>query len=181
MELLVHEGFEGFSVNRLAKVCQVSVATLYIYYQDKNDLIIKIAREQITTMGQAMMKGFDPESSFEEGMRRQWANRYQYLVKNPLVGPFMEQLRSSTYMEEVIGSFINDFKGSMERFYKNAVARGEVAPLPFAVFWSIAFAPLYSLLRFHKEKKTVDGSAFKLTEKVLWQTFDLAMKALKPS
>ena len=42
IELLVRSGVEGFSVNKLAKACGISVATLYIYYRDKDDLIRKV-------------------------------------------------------------------------------------------------------------------------------------------
>ena len=45
LKMLVNEGLEGFSVNKLAKRCGISVATLYIYYKDKDDLILKIAKE----------------------------------------------------------------------------------------------------------------------------------------
>ena len=39
IEQIVQDGFQGFSMNKLAKACNISVATLYIYYQDKDDLI----------------------------------------------------------------------------------------------------------------------------------------------
>ncbi|WP_245895661.1 TetR/AcrR family transcriptional regulator [Flavobacterium album] len=45
IELLVKEGFQGFSMNKLAKASGISVATLYIYYQDKDDLIKQIGIE----------------------------------------------------------------------------------------------------------------------------------------
>ena len=46
MELVVKGGLENFSVNKLAKECGISVATLYIYYKDKDDLITKVAIEE---------------------------------------------------------------------------------------------------------------------------------------
>ena len=45
IELIVSDGFEGFSMNKLARLCKISVATLYIYYQHKDDLIKKIGIE----------------------------------------------------------------------------------------------------------------------------------------
>lgn len=179
VELLVKDGLEGFSVNKLARACGISVATLYIYYKDKDDLIIQIAREEITQINAEIMQGFDPDASFEEGMRVQWENRRKALTKNPVHLTFMEQLRGSTYHQYINEHFMEDFKQSMGRFAKNAVARGEIRELPIAVFWSVAFAPLYSLLRFHNEGKTIAGNPFQLTDKLLWQTFDMVIKALK--
>ena len=45
LELLVNQGFEGFSMQKLAKAAKVSPATLYIYYKDKEDLITSIGIE----------------------------------------------------------------------------------------------------------------------------------------
>ena len=39
MELIVLEGFDGLSMHKLAKSAGVSVATIYIYYKDREDLL----------------------------------------------------------------------------------------------------------------------------------------------
>jgi TetR/AcrR family transcriptional repressor of multidrug resistance operon len=54
IELIVKNGLEGFSMNKLARACNVSVATLYIYYKDRDDLIIKVAVEEGRLMGDAI-------------------------------------------------------------------------------------------------------------------------------
>lgn len=178
-ELLVKDGFEGFSVNNLAKVCGISVATLYIYYKDKDDLIVKIASEEMNKMTSAIFKDFDPEAGFEAGMRIQWKNRYRYMIKNPQSAPLLEQLRSSTYQKAIFKSTIDEFSNMMGRFFHNALSKGEIDEYPVGVFWSVAFAPLYSLIRFNSEGTSVGGKPFKITDKLVWQTFDLVMKAFK--
>jgi len=45
IELLVEYGFEGFSMQKLAREVGISPATLYIYYSDKEDLIKKLGLE----------------------------------------------------------------------------------------------------------------------------------------
>jgi TetR/AcrR family transcriptional regulator, multidrug resistance operon repressor len=179
IELLVKDGFEGFSVNNLAKACAISVATLYIYYKDKDDLIIKIGSEEMKKMTSAIFEDFDPEASFEDGMRVQWRNRYKYMIKNPKTAAFLEQLRSSTYQKNIFKSSIDEFTNMMGRFFHNALSNGEIDEFPVGVFWSVAFAPLYSLIRFNSEGSSVGGKPFKITDKLVWQTFDLVMKALK--
>lgn len=179
IELLVKDGFEGFSVNKLAKACGISVATLYIYYKDKDDLIIKIATEEVQRMTEATLKDFDPESSFEEGLRVQWKNRYRYMIKHPEIGLFLEQLRSSTYQQQIFESYMETFSNMMKTFCHNAIKRGEINELPLGVYWSVTFGPLYSLIRFHNEGRTVGGKPFRLTDKMVWQAFDIVIKGLK--
>lgn len=179
LESIVKDGFEGFSMNKLAKACAISVATLYIYYKDKDDLIISIAKEEGDRMANTLIRDFDPTVSFEEGMRVQWKNRYAYIVENPLANSFFEQLRNSTYKDRFLEDFMKKFKVVISEFMHGVVARGEVKPMPLEVFWSIAYAPLYSLVRFDKEGQGLGGKPFKISADVLWQTFDLVIKGLK--
>src|SRR5690349_2216849 len=60
MELIVHTGFDGLSMHKLAKVAGVSVATIYIYYKDREDLILSLCKEETIRMTEATLKGFDP-------------------------------------------------------------------------------------------------------------------------
>ena len=179
VEMIVADGLEGFSVNKLAKVCGISVATLYIYYKDKDDLIVKIALEEAAKMSAAVLDGFDPEVLFEEGLRQQWKNRSKHMIENPGATLFFEQLRTSSYHDSVFQAIVKDFKESMSKFMRNAVERGEINPLPLEVFWSVAFAPMYNLVRFNNEGKSIGGKPFTLTDEILWQTFTLVIKALK--
>lgn len=179
IESIVSDGLEGFSMNKLAKACEISVATLYIYYQDKDDLIISIANEEADRMAEAFLENFHADLSFEDGMRTQWINRYNYLKENPFTHLFIEQLRNSTYKQRFLENFMTKFKMVIKSFMSNAVARKEINPMPLAVFWSVAYAPLYSIVRFEKEEQNIGGEPFKMTDEILWATFDLVIKALK--
>lgn len=180
MEMVVSDGLEGFSVNKLAKACGISVATLYIYYKDKDDLITQIANEEAERMNEIVLKDFDPELPFSEGLRMQWKNRSKHMMEHPVNMQFFEQLRTSTYHHKTTSATMSRFKDVMGKFMSNAVARGEINKMPVEVYWSVAFSPLYALLRFHNEGKSMGGKPFSLDNKVLWSTFDLVLKALTP-
>lgn len=179
MELLVKDGFEGFSMNKLARACDISVATLYIYYKDKEDLIIRIALEEAEMMTQSVLKDFNPDMGFEEGLRLQWKNRSDYMLKNPMTSALFEQLRFSTFSDRVFKKVKANFGNAMGKFMKNAVARGEINPMPMEVYWSVAYAPLYNLIRFHQEGKNMAGKPFALTQKLIWQAFELTLRGIK--
>lgn len=179
IESIVKQGLEGFSMNKLAKECGISVATLYIYYKDKDDLIISIVLEEGRKMGEAMIRNFNADASFEDGLRVQWVNRYEYMMNYPIIAQFFDQLRSSSYQVHFLETFMANFKDRITEFMRNVHARGEIAEMPFEAFWSVAYSPLYSLIRFHNEGQSVGGMPFKMTDEVLWKTFDLVVKALK--
>jgi TetR/AcrR family transcriptional repressor of multidrug resistance operon len=178
IELIVKEGLEGFSMNKLAKACKISVNTLYIYYKDRDDLIIKIACEEGKLASDTMISEFDCNAGFEEGLRIQWKSRYKYLIDKPLLSSFFEQLQSSTY-QHYFAEAINGYKDMVSHFVQNAIDRGEIDDLPLEVYWAIAFAPLYTLITFHHKGQNMAGKPFKMNDQLLWKTFDLVVKALK--
>lgn len=180
LELIVSQGFEGFSMQKLAKAAEVSPATLYIYYKDKEDLITSIGIEIGQKFSENILKDFDPNLPFAEGMRIQWRNRAKYAIENKLETEFYEQIRSSSFREKVMESFVEDFKSSMGHFVKNAIKNKELNPMPLEVFWSVAYSPLYNLIRFHNEGRSMGGKPFTFSEEIMNQTLDLVLKALKP-
>ncbi len=176
---VAEEGLEDFSMNKLARACGISVATLYIYFKDKDDLIIRIAEEEGDRMGEAFLKDFDPAFSFEDGMRIQWRNRYQYALAQPLSSAFCEQIRSSSYQQRFLTDFKKQFKGAISTFIDHAVEQGEIQRMPLEVFWAMAYGPLYTLIRFHKEGQSIGGKKYALRETDLWQSFELMMRAFQ--
>jgi AcrR family transcriptional regulator len=181
MEMIVREGFDGLSMQKLAKAAGVSPATIYIYFKDREDLIRQIYYEEMQLMGEETLKGFDPEMHFEEGLRVQWMNRANYCLKYPLRMHFMEQMRHSPFHEKFQTEGRSPFTAAMRTFVLNAIQRNELVKLPVEAYWSIAYAPLYQLIKFHQSERGMPGwGKFVLDEKILKQTLELVVKALKP-
>ena len=69
----------------------------------------------------------------------------------------------------------------MRAFCRGAIERGELVRVPVEVYWSVAFAPLYQLLKFHLHGRGLPGTPrFVLDEKLMDQTLDLVVRALTP-
>jgi TetR/AcrR family transcriptional regulator, multidrug resistance operon repressor len=182
IDQIVQDGLQGFSMNKLAKACNISVATLYIYYKDKDDLILKIGGTIALDFFSSTVKNFSHDMSFEEGLWIQWENRARFAMKNPKEVAFFEIIKHSPYGEIILNSTtkFSDFRTSMNQFIENALHNNELTPMTFEVFWSIAYGPLYNLLNFHREGKSMGGKPFTLTNKMIREAFQAAIKALKP-
>lgn len=180
IEMIVKQGIEGFAMNRLAKECGISVATLYIYYTDKEDLVKKIGIEIGQNFFAEMLKDFSPEMHFAEGLKKQWENRSHFMMNNLNSVACWEVLQNSSYSECIIQESMKDFKTMMYDFFQNAVKRKEMIPVSKEVFWSIAYGPLYSLLRFHEKGKSIGGTPFSLTSEIQNEALEIVIKALTP-
>ncbi|MEO6731593.1 MAG: TetR/AcrR family transcriptional regulator [Ferruginibacter sp.] len=180
LQIIVEQGLNGFSMQKLAKAAGVSPATIYIYFKDKEDLVLQLVKEAGEKMTDITLKNFSPAMNFSEGLRVQWINRMKYCMKYPDQMHFLEQLRHSPYSDKLNEMMGDKFKTAMGEFVSNAIKRKELVKVSVEVYWSIAFAPLYNLVKFHMTGKSLGGRKFVLTDKIMKETFELVLKALKP-
>jgi len=183
IEMVVKEGMDGLSMQKLAKAAGVSPATIYIYYKDRDDLLMQLYMRLTNKMFDFTTEGFHPEMHFDEGLRIQWHNRARYFLAFPLEMLFLEQCHHSPIHDRCIHMDKNPFKSLktvMGPFMHNAMQRRELDPLPFEVYWSVAYAPLYQLLKFHFQGRNHVNPHFTITDEAIDQTLGLVLKALKP-
>ncbi|MCD0465006.1 TetR/AcrR family transcriptional regulator [Flavobacterium sp. ENC] len=182
IDQIVQDGFQGFSMNKLAKACNISVGTLYIYYKDKDDLIQKIGATVALEFFSDTIKNFSPEMSFEEGLWIQWVNRAHFTMKYPKQVAFFEIIKHSPHGEIILNSTtkFSDFRMIMKQFIDNALHKKEISPMTFEAFWAVAYGPLYTLLNFHTDGKSMGGKPFVLTDTIMKEAFQATIKALKP-
>ncbi|WP_316633508.1 TetR/AcrR family transcriptional regulator [uncultured Flavobacterium sp.] len=182
IDQIVRDGFQGFSMNKLAKACSISVGTLYIYYKDKDDLIQKIGAIIALKFFTSTVKDFSPEMSFEEGLWRQWENRANFAMKYPKEVAFFEIIKHSPHSETILASIkeFAEFRKIMNEFMDRGLRNNELVSMTFEAFWSVAYGPLYTLLNMHTEGKSMGGKPFKLTRDIMKEAFKGTIKALKP-
>jgi AcrR family transcriptional regulator len=180
IDLLVKYGFEGFSMQKLAKVAKISPATLYIYYSDKDDLIRKLGVELGTKMSEMTLRGFNGKMSHAEGLKKQWENRSSYWLDNFKEATAYEVIRHSPHGQYVTSVTATRFRPVMEEFACNAIKNKELRPMPFEVYWSVAYGPLYTMVKFHLEGKTRGDKPFVFSKKIMYEALDLVLKALTP-
>lgn len=180
LDMIVQHGFEGLSMQKLAKAAGVSPATIYIYFKDKEDLILQLYKQECDKYFAYILKEFDPEMDFATGLAAQWKSRARYVIENPDKAHFMENFWFSPLQIKSVKMRDKHFGEVMHRFVSRAIANKELVRMPIEVYWSVAFAPLLNLVRFHKAGVNMAGEKFELTDDMLMQTLALVLKALKP-
>ncbi|NML38207.1 TetR/AcrR family transcriptional regulator [Chitinophaga sp. G-6-1-13] len=178
IEMIVHEGFDGLSMHKLAKAVDISVSTIYIYFKNREDLLNQLYIDVMAVFVRETLQDFDPEMDFEAGLWLQWVNRYRYIRQYPLHYLFSEQFRHSPLIRHpAIGK--DAFRQAMQQFTANAIRRKQIADLPVEVYWALAYGPFYTLVGFHVHNNPFFDKPFKLSEAVLKQTFERTILSLK--
>jgi AcrR family transcriptional regulator len=181
LKMIVQYGFDGLSMQKLARAAGVSPATIYIYYKDRDDLLLQLFQVHMTNYFGCIMQGFDPDMDFATGLKTQWRNRANFVMKHPDVAHFMEHFSYTPLHYEAVKKIKANAMGDViSRFVKKAIRNKQLVEMPIEVYWSVAFAPLYNLLRWNKTGNNMAGEKFKLTDDMMDQTLALVLKALKP-
>ncbi|WP_281321824.1 TetR/AcrR family transcriptional regulator [Flavobacterium aestivum] len=178
IEMIVNEGFDGLSMQKLAKKANISPSTIYVYFNSREDLVNKLYLEVQDKFEKDALDNFSADLNFEDGLWLQWKNRLKNIIQNPLEYQFYEQFRSSPLINHKdIQPTV--FRKKMNEFVDNAVRNKEIIDLPSEIFWALAYGPFYTLIKFNLNKSTMAGKPFTLTDQNLRQAFDLVLKALK--
>lgn len=99
---LVNEiGFAASSVSKIAKEANVSPSTLYVFFDNKEDLLISTYVEIKMGMSRAMLERFDGSLPIRDILRNAWFSMFDYISLKPHYFQFMEQFANSPYSERV--------------------------------------------------------------------------------
>jgi TetR/AcrR family transcriptional repressor of multidrug resistance operon len=177
IEMMVRDGFEGLSMQKLAKAADISPATIYIHYTGREEMVEGIHSEVMELFTKIALKDFTPDLDLATGLWVQWKNRIDFARTYPMYFNFLQQFRTST----MVRCDQSEFKHNMKSFLQNAIERGEIVEMPPEVFWSLAYGPLYALLDFHFNKKSISPRPFTLTDEILRTVFDRVILSLNYS
>lgn len=178
IEMIVKVGFDGLSMHKLAKAANLSASTIYIYFENREDLLNQLFIRVEQNFEDATLKDFNPDMTFEAGLWLQWVNRYHHIIQNPVEFLFYEQFRTSPLVKRKPATE-SKFRKTMAQFVENAMSSGQIVQLRSEIFWSIAYGAFYTLIKFHLDQSTMAGTPFNLNEQTLRNTFGLVIKSLK--
>ena len=180
LEMIVEEGFKGLSMQRLARKANLSPATIYIYYKDREDLLNQLYLLVLNRTNQAALTGFNPTMPFIEGLTCLWLNRFRYYSQHKDDFFFIEQFINSPLFDKVAGQEDKTYEQQVQYFHRHAISTHQLANLPIEVYWPIAFAPLYQLIRLHLNHGKYPQPDLLITEATVTAVIERTIKALEP-
>ena len=144
---LVNEiGFAASSVAKIAKRAKVSPASLYVYYENKEDLLVSTYVQIKHCMGQAIMEGFAPEADIQTSLLRAGRNLFSYINDHRAMFYFAEQFSNSPYQDQVPVEAIEASFGPFYTLLEKGITEGQIKDVPMAILLAHLYAPLQFLV-----------------------------------
>jgi TetR/AcrR family transcriptional repressor of multidrug resistance operon len=181
LQIISDEGLENLSMQKLAKAANISPRTIYIKYENKEDLLIKLFIEEVLgTYEKAILENFDPEMDFAEGMKRLWLNTFHYLKNNKPSFSLIQYGKSSpllnkAFQEKNIRQ--GEFFAPIHSFLKTNVKAGLIPDLPHDVLRALLFSPIQDLVAEYFDH--LDRPVQIITEEVILTCCEIVIKGIK--
>ena len=143
VQLILQEGFQGTSISKIAKLAGVSPATVYIYYQSKDEMLRDIYQEYAEEIFEFLLQKLVPEMSGEELIDVLIREYYHYMVKNAEIFHFVDQFSSCPALHE--GCEVLQGPISLNTVLRKYKARGILKNFNNENIWAMLFYPVKTI------------------------------------
>ncbi|PKL81980.1 MAG: hypothetical protein CVV24_12450 [Ignavibacteriae bacterium HGW-Ignavibacteriae-3] len=171
---LVNEiGFVSSSVAKIAREANVSPATIYIYYKNKEDLLVSTYVDIKQKLSEALLKNFDESKPFRDILKTVWLNGFEYVAKNIKHYQYAEQFSNSPYSDLVDHVKVEKHFEPMLKVLQKGIDQKVIKNVPHEMLAAFIFYPMM-ILSNPKLCKTLE-----LSNENIEQAFTLAWDAIK--
>lgn len=176
---VAEHGFSGTSVARIAKAANLSPATLYIYFADKDALLkeafLYVSDQLIEVAVEHFLRGQD----VREGMRLEWHALFRMGIAQPELFRYHETFTHSSWMTADLQARNEHEAAVLMNAFEDAKREGLIKPVAFPLLETFVYRPIYHLVQ-----RTLQGS-FIADDTHIDQAFEMAWDAValckKPS
>ena len=180
LQIISEEGLENLSMQKLAKAANISPRTIYIKYENKEDLLIKLFIEEVLgSYEKAILENFDPKMAFADGIKRLWLNTFHYLKNNKPAFSLIRYGKSSPLLNKAFqekniqqGAFF----APIHTFLNTNVQAGLIADLPHDVHSALLFSPIQDLVAEYFDH--LDRPVQIITEEVILTSCEIVIKGI---
>ena len=171
---LVNEiGFVSSSVAKIAKEANVSPATLYIYYKNKEDLLVSTYINIKKDLSKAMLIGFSQSEPIRDILKKVWVNAFKYISKNAHYFQFTEQFSNSPFSGLVNKKEVEKYFEPIMAVLQNGIEQKIIKNVHFEILTAFIFFPAMTLSN-PRLCETIE-----LNEENIETAFTLAWDAIK--
>lgn len=173
VETVNEMGFVAASVSKIAKAARVSPATLYVYYENKEDLLVSTYIEIKKDFSRAILKDFDTSLPIRDILRNIWLAMSDYISKNSDKFRFVEQFSNSPFHTLVNREMVEKYFTPIHEVLQRGIDEKIIKDVEFDILAVFMFYPVMALSNPHL------CANFELSPEGIETAFTLAWDAIK--
>jgi len=173
VKLVNETGFAASSVSKIAKQANISPATIYVYYKNKEDLLVSTYTDIKKNISLALLKDFDDSLPIRDILKSVWVKMFNYIATHPDYFQYAEQFSNSPYQALVNKKEIEKYFEPMMNVLLRGIEQKMIKNVNFDILLAFIFYPIMAI------SNTWLCQDIKLNHDEIEAAFDLAWDAIR--
>ena len=172
IELVNNNGFHATPMSKIAKMANVSPATIYLYFENKQDLVNKTYIELKSIYTAYVFKTYTTNMSVKEGFETIWKRIAEFKLKECEYAIFLAQCDNTPMIDESSRQEgIKHFQPLLD-LMERGKKEGIIKPISDYLLYAYAINPLSFLIMSQQR------GAFQLNEKHIEEAYQSAWDSI---
>ncbi len=163
IELIMEQGFHGASISKIAKEAGVSPATIYIYYENKDEMLRDIYQEYEERVYSNLLKDIDEDMEGKQLIETLIKAYYAYIKEHQKAFYFVEQFSSCPSLVDNC----RETEGCLQIFslFDSYKQKNLVVPVDNVIIYSMLFYPVKCIaMRYINQEREAESAIAELIE-----------------
>lgn len=173
LNLVNNDGFHKASMSKIAKLAKVAPATIYLYFENKQDLINSLYLTVKSSFSEHAFKDYQENLPVKKGFEIIWYNIADYKLNKIDEATFLSQCDNTPIIDEAIAEEGLKHLQPLVDLWEKAKEEGIVKPLSNYILYAYTIYPLSFLLAIQQK------NYYSLNDEMRQKAFQSAWDAIK--
>ncbi len=173
IELVNNDGFHASAMSKIAKMANVSPATIYLYFENKQDLVDQTYLEVKTKYTDFVFKTYDENTSIKSGFEVIWKRIAEFNCKERKYASFLNQCNNTPMIDEPSRKEGIKHLQPLLDLWQRGKEEGIIKPISDYILYAYSINPLSTLMMAQKQ------GHFQLTKDHIEEAFLTAWDSIK--
>lgn len=149
MEVITANGLANTSMSKIALAAGVSSSTIYVYFENKEDMLNKLFLMAKEEQSVGMFKGWNQDTQIKAGLEHCLRNYVSFSLSFPVKFSFQEQFYNSPNISPETKKKTYRYYAPLLDLIERGIQQGIVKDCSRELVSAFAFAPLIFMIRAH--------------------------------
>lgn len=173
LKLVRQNGLAGTTMQAVAKEAKIATGTLYIYFHNKEALVVNLFNECMKNSASVFFKNYNTKDPFKVGFQTIWLNILHHRVSNFEQALFLEQCFHSPFIDESTKTSAKKLFDPLRELLERGKKEHRIKNID--TFWLLSFMVGY----INEIAKRINYYNKKLTADILDVNFQLCWDGIK--
>jgi len=173
INLVNNNGFHATPMSKIAKMAEVSAGTIYLYFENKQDLVNQVYIEVKAAFSKFAFKDYSQDLSVEEGFEKIWKNIAEFKLKEIEEAMFLSQCDNTPIIDEASRKKGLKHLQPLLDLWEMGKEQGIIKPVSPYMLYAFSIYPIAFLMNMQQ------GELYKLTAAHIDEAYEMAWNSIK--